>query len=51
MIGAWATELDSYTLRTAEDVGIQVCSQDSDGRTSERDRKTHLRQNVSFSQI
>ena len=50
-IGARATELDSYILRSAEDVGIQVCSQDSDGRTSERDRNTNLRQNASFSQI
>ena len=38
------SDLNSYLQHVALQIGIQVCSLDSNGRTSERERNTDLRQ-------
>ena len=45
------SDLNSYLEHVALQIGIQVCSLDSNGPRSERGRKSDLRQNASFSQI
>ena len=43
--------LKPYSERIAAAIGIQVCSLDSNGRTSERERNTDLTQSVTKRQI
>merc|ERR1712185_563055 len=42
------SDLNSYLEHVALQIGIQVCSLDSNGRTSERERNADLTQNESF---
>merc|ERR1712185_746775 len=45
------SDLNSYLEYVALQIGIQVCSLDSNGRTSERERNTDLTQSVTKRQI